>query len=155
MKELIAYRSRMLDRLLELAEEFRKACKAVKDPFAAVDVGGWNTHQLAAHTRDVDRHVYGMRTRRTISEENPLFNTFDADSWMGAHYGSSEPLAGILDELTTSIKELVEKLRNLPPGAWARESRHETLGGGFTTQIWVERGLAHIEEHLASVKKAL
>jgi hypothetical protein len=27
------------------------------------------------------------------------------------------------------------------------------MGGGFTTQIWSERALAHIEEHLAAVRK--
>lgn len=153
MKELEEYRQKMLDRIREAASEFRAACEAAKDPFAATDNGGWNTHQLAAHTRDVDKYVYGMRVRQTVSEENPEFKSFDADSWMSAHYDRAEPLAKILDEFTSSMNELVEFLEQLPGEAWSRESRHETMGAGFTTQTWVERGLAHIEEHLASVKK--
>ena len=44
--------------------------------------------------------------------------------------------------------------RGLSGEAWNRESRHVTQGGGFTLQVWVEHGLKHIEEHLATVKKA-
>jgi t-SNARE complex subunit (syntaxin) len=73
---------------------------------------------------------------------------------MSTHYDRAEPLAKILDEFTASVNELVQFLEPLSGEAWSRESRHETLGGGFTTQVWVERGLAHIEEHLASVRKA-
>lgn len=154
MNELAEYRLKLLDRILEATAEFCAACKAVKDPSAAADEGGWNTHQLAAHTRDVDRLVYGLRTRRTVNEDNPEFEKFDADHWVQTQYDPSEPLASILDDFSASMTELVSMLRGLPPAAWARESRHPTLGGGLTAQTWVERGLAHIEEHLASVRKA-
>ncbi len=40
-----------------------------------------------------------------------------------------------------------------PQEVWSREGRHEALGGGLTLQLWVERSLAHIEEHLAAVKQ--
>jgi len=32
-------------------------------------------------------------------------------------------------------------------------SRHTTLGSGLTLQSWVEKDLAHIEEHLETVRK--
>ncbi len=153
MKELMDYRKKLLERIREAATEFRAACEAVKNPFAAIEEGGWNTHQLAAHVRDTDKQVYGTRACRTANEENPEFKNFDGDSWMTANYHADEPLTRILDEFTKNVDELVEFLEKLPTEAWSRESRHETLGGGFTTQTWVERGLAHIEEHLASVKR--
>jgi hypothetical protein len=153
VKELEEYRQKMLERMREVTREFRAACEAAKDPFAAAEDSAWNIHQLASHTRDVDKYVYGMRARRTATEENPEFKGFDADSWMSTHYDHAEPLAHILDELTTSVNELVEFLVTSSGEVWSRESRHQTLGSGFTTQTWVERGLAHIEEHLASVKK--
>ena len=153
MKELTEYRQKLLARISEAAAQFRAACESVKDPFSAIEPGGWNTHQIAVHTRDVDKHVYGMRARRSVNEETPEFRNFDADLWMSENYNSEEPLASVLDEFTASVNDLVDFLRKLPAGAWSRESRHETLGGGFTTQTWVERGLAHIEEHLATVKK--
>jgi hypothetical protein len=51
------------------------------------------------------------------------------------------------------VDELCKTLRDLPQEAWSRQSRHETMGGGLALQLWVERSLAHIEEHLQAVKK--
>ena len=154
MNQLLEYRAKLLEQLETAAEEFRAACLAVSDPFKAVDEGGWNTHQLAVHTRDVERLVYGLRTRRTAEEENPVFQNFDGDAWMAANYNVGEPLASILDELAASVKQTVTLLRELPPEGWGRESGHKIYGGGFTLQTWVERSLAHIREHLETVKKA-
>jgi hypothetical protein len=43
-------------------------------------------------------------------------------------------------------------LANAPIEIWSRESRHEIIGDGLAVQLWVERGLAHLEEHLAEIK---
>ena len=153
MEELIEYRKQLMDRLGEAAKEFRAACLAVKNPFAPIE-SGWNVHQLAVHTRDVDKMIYGVRARRTIKEDNPEFPNFDGDAYMAEHYDAKEPLQAILNELVSSVEELVKMLRGLSGEAWDVEPRHVTQGGGFTLQVWVERSLKHIEEHLATVKKA-
>ncbi len=152
MKELTEYRARLLERLAASAEEFRGACLAVPDPFAPID-GGWNVHQIAVHTRDVHRLVYGLRVRRTAEEDNPEFENFDGDAYMEEHYDAGERLSELLDEFTADVNALVEMLKKLPTEAWSRESRHATLGSGFTLQRWVERDLAHIEEHLKTVRQ--
>ncbi len=154
MEELIQYRKQLLDQCTADARDFREACLAVKDPSAAVE-GGWNVHQLAAHTRDVDEQVYGLRARRTLREENPEFQNFDGDRYMAEHYHPEEPLRSILEQLVDSVDGLTAELRSLPPEAWKRESRHATQGSGLTLQLWVERGLGHIREHLATVRKVL
>ncbi len=152
MKELLEYRARLIERLLAAAEDFRAKCLANEDPFAPMEEGGWNTHQIAAHTRDVDKLVYGLRARRTVHEDNPEFESFSGEKYAEEHYDPNEPLGDMLDGFVASIKSLVEILRGLPADAWARGSRHVTLGGGLTLQTWVERSLAHIEEHTISVK---
>lgn len=154
MKELDEYRERLVHRLLEAANEFRAACLAVNDPGKPIEKGGWNVHQLAAHTRDVDKMAYGARARRTLAEDNPLFPSFDGDAYMAQHYDPNEPLSHVLDEFAASIQSLAAELRKMPEGGWARPARHETLGSNFTLQTWVERSLQHIEEHLATVQKA-
>jgi len=153
MIELLEYRKQLMDRFEEAAKEFRAACLAVKNPFAPLEAGGWNVHQIAVHTRDVDKLVYGLRVRRTLEETNPLFPNFDGDAYMAAHYDSKESLRGVLDELVSSIQTLLKTLRGMSAEGWSRESRHETQGSGLTLQTWVERGLTHLEEHLAAVKK--
>jgi hypothetical protein len=154
MKDLSEYRTKLIDKLAAAAKDFRVACLAVKDPYAPLEEGGWNVHQVAVHTRDVDNLVYGLRARRTTLEDNPEFQNFDGDAYMAEHYDANEPLGELLDGFVVSVQSLAENLRALPSEAWSRESRHATLGKGFTLQTWVERDLAHIQEHLETVKKS-
>lgn len=155
MKGLLEYRVKLMDRLQAAASEFRTACLAARDLYAELEPGGWSVHQVAAHTRDVDKLVYGARARRTLAEDNPVFPNFDGDAYMAAHYDRAEPLPQLLDGFLDSVQSLGKQLREMPPDGWSRLSSHETLGGGITLQTWVERDLAHIEEHLETVKKAL
>jgi len=152
MKELLEYRVKMIARLGEAAKEFRAACEAVKDPFAKVD-GEWTVHQIASHTRDVEKLIYGARIQQTLTENNPEFKSFNAEGWMLTHYKNEESFTAILDEFSSNVEALCKTLSNLPLEAWSRVSRHETIGGELTLQLWVERNLAHIEEHLQTVKK--
>ncbi|MEP7135214.1 MAG: DinB family protein [Chloroflexota bacterium] len=154
MKELNQYRTQLINKLTITAKDFQAACLAVKDPFAALDEGSWNVHQVAAHTRDVNKLVYGMRAQKTAQEDNPEFQNFDGDEYTREHYSAEESLPVLLDGFVQNVETLAGILRALPPEAWSRVSRHAKLGDGFTLQTWVERDLAHIEEHLETVRKA-
>lgn len=153
MKELLEYRAALIDKLVQAAHEFRAESLAVKNPMAPLKNGGWNVHQIAVHTRDVDQWVYGARVRRTAVEDNPDFQNFDGDGYMAEHYSAAEPLNEILDALVENVEGLAQMLRELPAEAWSRQSRHVTLGHGLTLQAWVERDLAHISEHLEAIRK--
>lgn len=155
MKELYEYRTRLIEKLSAAAKDFRTTCLAVKDPFTPLEAGGWNTHQIAAHTRDVDKYAYGLRVRRTIREDNPEFESFDGEKYALERYDLNEPLNKMLDGFVESVESQVELLRELPVEGWARSSRHVTLGGGLTLQTWVERSLAHIEDHAETVKRGM
>lgn len=153
MKELFEYRIKMIERLREAAQEFRVECESFQNPHEKVN-DEWTIHQIASHTRDVDKFIYGGRIRRTLCEDNPEFKSFDADEWMKNNYNREESLAGILGELMNNIEEICDTLNSQPQGAWSRISCHETIGEGLALQLWVERSLAHIEEHLLTLKKA-
>ena len=153
MKELKDYRKSLLEKLVNTAREFRAASLGAKDPYMPLEEGGWNIHQVAVHTRDVDKLVYGLRARGTAKADNPEFQSFDGDTYMAEHYNASESLSKILNGFVENVESLAEMLRALPDEAWSRQSRHATLGSGFTLQAWVERGLAHIEEHLESITR--
>jgi hypothetical protein len=153
MKELAEYRLNLMQRLEDTAHEFRDECLRAADPMTPLQADGWTLHQLAVHTRDVDELVYGLRARRTAVEENPEFPNFDGEAYMAAHYDSGESLERVVDRLVESVQALVEWLKRLPIESWSRVSRHTTLGSGLTLQTWVEKDLAHMEEHLETVKK--
>lgn len=152
MKELNEYRTRLLQKIISVSKEFRDACLAKQDPFAPLGKEGWNVHQIATHARDVHTLVYRFRAQRTAQEENPEFQNFDGDAYMAEHYDKNEPLNAILDGFVASVQSLAMTLERLPADGWSRKSRHATFGSGFTLQTWVERDLAHIEEHLQAVK---
>ena len=153
MKELAEYRANLMNRLEEAADKFRAACLKVDDPHVRLNTDGWTVHQIAAHTRAADERVYGLRARRTAAEENPEFPNFDGEAYMSASYNSNEPLEELLNVFVANIRALIEFLRTMPPEAWSRVSRHTTLGRDLTLQTWVEKDLAHIEEHLEAVEK--
>jgi hypothetical protein len=153
MKELAEYRINLMKRLEEAAAEFRDECLKTENPSGPLEAGGWTLHQLAVHTRDVDELVYGLRVRRTAVEENPEFPNFDGEAYMSANYNDGEPLEQVITRLVENVRSLVEFLQALPTESWSRVSRHTTLGSGLTLQTWVEKDLAHIEEHLKTVKK--
>jgi len=148
------YRKQLLERTVSAAKEFQVACISTNDPYKPIEEGGWNVHQLAAHTRDVDKLVYGLRAGRTFTEERPAFTNFDGEAYMAANYDPKESLTDMLDGFVRSVNSLTETLQQMPENAWNRLSSHETDGDGLTLQIWIERGLKHIQEHLATVKKA-
>ena len=153
MKELAEYRVNLMKKLEDSAQAFREECLKANDPYAPFDAAGWNVHQIAVHTRDVDELVYGLRARRTAVEENPEFPNFDGEAYMSANYTSSEPLNEIVDSLVENVRALVELLRAIPLEAWSRVSRHTTLGSEITLQTWVEKDLAHIQEHLDTIRE--
>ena len=111
MKELAEYRSNLLQRLEETAANFRAECLKVRDPYAPLNSEGWNVHQIAVHTRDVDELVYGLRARRTAIEDNPEFPSIEGDLYMAANYNASEQLAEVVDRLVENVRELVGFLR--------------------------------------------
>ena len=152
MKELAEYRINLMNRLEEAAGEFRDECLKVEDPNRPLEAGGWTVHQIAVHTRDVDKLVYGLRARRTAVEENPEFPNFDGEAHMAASYNASEPLEEVLSRFMANVQALVQWLRALPAASWSRVSRHTKLGRNLTLQTWVEKDLAHIQEHLKTVK---
>jgi len=154
MKELNDYRTQLINKLVSVAKDFRSACLAVKDAYMPLEADNWNVHQVAAHTRDVDKLVYSLRAQRTAQEDNPEFQNFDSDAYTREHYSADESLQEMLDGFVQNVEALAVILHALPPESWSRVSRHVKLGSGFTLQTWVERALAHIEEHLETVQKA-
>jgi DinB family protein len=152
MKELEEYRISLMEKLEDVAKAFRAECLAAKDPYAPLVKDGWSVHQIAVHTRDVDRLVYGLRARRTALEDNPEFPNFNGEAYMAEHYDAKESMQELLDGFVENIAALIELLRALPIEGWSRVSSHATLGHGLTLQSWLEKDLAHIKEHLETVK---
>jgi hypothetical protein len=147
---VVDYRTRLLEQLMKSADAFCAACRAAKDPYRPLEKDHWNIHRLAQHVRDVNAQSHAPRIQRTLTEHYPSFPKFDADQWAVQHDNADEPLEKILAEFENSIHATVEQLKTQPDDAWSRLGRHE-IQGDRTLQIWVERSLEHIQEHLEIV----
>ena len=69
------------------------------------------------------------------------------------HYDAGEPLDEVLDGFVENVQALAEFLRALPARSMVTRITSCHVGEWLTLQTWVERDLAHIEEHLETVKE--
>ena len=152
MEDLLEYRQLFLDKLAAAPDELRAALAGVRDARAPLEEGGWNSHQVIVHMRDVNAQVYPPRLYRILDEENPTFDNFDGEAWMAAHYDPNEQLEAILAEFSRQCAEVVDRLRSLPSKAWNRPGTHPSYGT-HPLQWWAERMLAHNEEHLTQMRR--
>src|SRR5215204_1303112 len=104
MKELNDYRTQLINKLVSVAKDFRSACLAVKDAYMSLEADNWNVHQVAAHTRDVDKLVYSLRAQRTAREDNPEFQNFDSDAYTREYYSADESLQEMLDGFVQNVE---------------------------------------------------
>ena len=98
MEELLEYRQRMINKIAKAPELIETAILRITDHTQPLEAGGWNIHQVIAHMRDVNQHVYLPRLHRIIDEENPMFENFDGDAWMAEHYQPLEPIGKLSSE---------------------------------------------------------
>jgi hypothetical protein len=150
MEELLEYRQRMLNKLAESGKLLETALIMINDPIQPLEPGGWNTHQVVTHMRDVNQQVYIPRLHRIIDEENPLFENFDGEAWMALYYQSQEPMQEITGQFGSQCQTCATWLQSLHVDVWNRSGKHPTIGV-HSLQWWVERLLAHISAHLVQL----
>jgi len=151
MEELMEYRQRFLDTLAAAPGGLRAASAAIADAHKPLEEGGWNLHQIVFHLRDVNAQVYLPRLHRIVDENDPVFENFDGEAWMAAHYDANAPLSAMLDEFSAQCADAAAWLRRLPAETWNRPGTHPAFGT-HTLQWWAERALAHIAEHLQTLQ---
>ena len=153
MEELWAYRQRLLgthaaqvDRLGSVLDGIPER-RLTRRPAG----GGWSAHQLAVHVRDVEIQAYVPRVHRLLAEENPLLADFDAEAFMAEHYDPAEPVAQIVQDVAQARQGVRRILAYGNAAGWSRTGRHPALGI-CTAQAWVERAVAHFDEHLEKLE---
>lgn len=144
-----SYRRRLLQRYQEQAQEVGAWAAALPraDAARAEAAAGWTQHQLLAHVRDAEIQAYAPRLERILAEEDPVFEDFDAEAWMDHRYDRGEAPQAIAAEFAAARARGSARLEALPPEAWNRMGSHPQLGSR-TLQWWVERAVAHAQEHL-------
>jgi hypothetical protein len=154
MEELYDYRQRMLERYAAIPDDFASRLVGLSQEacYLRLEPGGWNVHQVMAHVRDAEARAFLPRLERILNEDGPFLINFDQDAWMEAHYRVAEPLETILADFRDLRDRELDRLRKMSNDDWNRVGRHSSLGVR-TLQWWVERNLAHNEEHLIQIEQ--
>jgi len=96
------------------------------------------------------RGRYGLRIRRLLYEEAPVFADFDEEGYRRASLARGESAEQLLDSIVGEHEQLARLLEALPEEGWARAGRHPSLGT-MSIEFLARRVGEHAEEHAAQI----
>ncbi len=145
---LDAYRRRLLERFRLQPEMVQERLRGLdrEGVRAPIKPGEWSAHQVIFHVRAADEQAYGRRLMRILQEERPELEDYDEVAWMKDHYDPEESSSAILVRWQSARRGWADLLDAAPPAAWSRSGRHPFYGER-TLQWWLERAVAHAEDH--------
>ena len=145
---LKAYRGRLLARYRDQVEGFAAHLARLDDAAARLPIkpGEWSAHQVLFHVCATDELAYGPRLRRILLEDRPALEDFASEAWFAGHYDAGEPARAILERWRSVRQTYAAEVEAAPRQAWSRTGR-QSYWGERTLQWWVERAVAHADEH--------
>jgi hypothetical protein len=155
MTELAEYRTRLINRYSAQAEELSRLVTGMSDERIRreLEPGGWSTHQVLTHLRDVEAQAFVPRISRILEEDSPKLASFDPEVWMNEHYDAQESVKAILDEIHDLRSRGGKLIQPLSGDDLSRTGVHPSFGVR-TLQWWIEYSVSHFDEHLEQLTKA-
>jgi hypothetical protein len=155
MTELSEYRSRLIGRYAGQPEMLTALAERMSDERlrAELEPGGWSTHQVLTHIRDVEAQAFVPRLSKILEEDSPKLSSFDPEVWMDGHYNAQEPVGDILREIEALRSKGSSLIQPLGHDGWSRIGEHPSFGSR-TLQWWIEYAVSHFDEHLEQLVKA-
>lgn len=115
--------------------------------------GEWSALEALTHLRDVVVHVYGLRIRRLLYEDAPIFADFDEEDYRRRSLACGESAGHLVDTIVGEHEQLARLLETLPDADWMRQGRHPSLGP-MSIEFLARRVGEHAEEHAAQIATA-
>jgi DinB superfamily len=144
--------------LKDLVDAYRRGPTLLTESLRDIDAGALNTRRPGSdwsikdnvlHLGDMEM-VRSIRIRAIIAEDEPVLAPVDQDRWtrrLQYLWRSPEAALALFDHLVFANVEL---LRWCDRTAWDRTGQHPELGA-VTVRFLVERGIAHVAEHVAEI----
>lgn len=145
----------LMDRIRSSAAVVRRAVEAAPPGRFGVAprAGEWSALETLTHLRDVVVHVYGLRIRRLLYEDAPVFADFDEEGYRPASLARGETIEYLLDTIVGEHEQLARLLQGLPDADWSRQGRHPQFGV-MSIEFLARRVGEHAEEHAAQISEA-
>ncbi|HEY3068278.1 MAG TPA: DinB family protein [Methylomirabilota bacterium] len=145
----------LLERMRTSVAVVRRAVAAVPEERlrAAPAPGEWSALETLVHLAHVVVHVYGLRIRRLLYEDAPVFADFDEPRYREETLVRGDSADELVAIVAGEQEQLARLLRLLPDDQWARAGRHPTLGV-MSIEFLARRVGEHAEEHAAQITAA-
>ena len=115
--------------------------------------GEWSALETLTHLRDIVVHDYGLRIRRLLYEDDPIFADFDEEHYRRTSLARGEATDDLLDTIVAEHEQLVRLLQTLAEAEWSRQGRHPSLGV-MSIESLARRIGEHAEEHASQIASA-
>lgn len=109
----------------------------------------WSIAEVLAHLVNVEKFVLGLRVRRIVEENLPVFEFYDQNEYSAKGAYSGRDARTELDNFTRIRGESIAFLRSVPAAAWERQGRHPEAGLVTVRQLlnlWAFHDLGHIRQ---------
>jgi hypothetical protein len=156
MTELAEYRNRLIARYASQAEEVARMVEGLPEGRIKreLEPGGWSTHQVLFHLRDLEARAFVPRIAKILEQESPRLQRFNSEEWMDQHYDPGLAVGDMLNELKDLRSKGSRLIETLGSDGWSRTGEHPNFGVR-TLQWWVEYAVSHFDEHLEHLARTL
>ena len=115
----------------------------------------WSICEVVNHLIDVEALAVGLRAKRTLEEEMPLFVDYDRDARYAAGAYANDDGRRALANFRKAREESLAWLDTAEPSDWTRRGRHPAVGEVDFTQLlclWAFHDLSHMRQIAELVK---
>ena len=119
---------------------------------AAPRDGEWSVLETLVHLRNVVVMVHGLRLRRLLYEDDPIFGDYNEPAHRLAAMERSLDADELVRMIVNEHQQIAGLLSELPDEQWTRKGRHPELGEmsiGLLAR-WVAD---HSEDHVTQIQK--
>ena len=117
----------------------------------------WSVCEVLNHLTDVEKLAVGLRAKRILEEDRPLFVDYDRDARYAAGAYANDDGELALENFRKARKASLAWLENIRPSDWKRRGIHQVVGEVELSQLlslWAFHDLGHIRQ-VAELVKAI
>jgi DinB superfamily len=143
----------LIERIRTAADAIRQAVESATPGklAAAPREGEWSILETLVHLRNVAVMVHGLRIRRLLYEDHPVFSDYDEPAYRRATLERGPTADHLVTMIVAEHRQLAGLLDELPGDEWARAGRHPELGE-MSIELLARRVADHAEEHAAQIR---
>jgi len=115
----------------------------------------WSICEVLNHLTDVENLAVGLRAKRVVEEDLPLFVDYDRDARYAAGAYANDDGERALEKFREARRASFAWLEKLKPSDWKRKGKHPAVGDVDLTQLlslWAFHDLSHLRQVTELVK---